>query len=144
MSRIKINTGVKRYEIEDENGELLGVISINVSDFNIIDRIAQSEKKIMQIASGVQEKVKNMQTIEEKGKAMADADAEIKKELDYMFDSNVSEIVFGNKSCLSVCGGQLLITNFIEGIIPVIKHDLLAVRKEAENRMAVYLKEYEK
>ena len=142
MEKIKINTGVKQYAIEDENEETIGVVSVNVTDFNIIDRISMAEKNIMALVERVQKEVPNAQTMEEKGKLMADIDAAIKKELDYMFDSNVSENVFGNKSCLSVCGGQLLITNFLTGIMPVIERDIKQVKMESQKRMGKYLKEY--
>lgn len=142
MAKIKINTGVKRYEIEDENGEPLGVVSVNVTDFNIIDRIVKAKEEISKLVERVQTDISSAQTIEEKGRIMAEIDAAIKRELDYMFDSNVSETVFGNKSCLSVCGGQLLITNFIAGIIPVIEKDISKARKESQDRTGKYLNGY--
>lgn len=142
MEKIKINTGVKQYAIEDENEKTIGVVSVNVTDFNIIGRISKAEKNIMALVERVQKEVPNAQTMEEKGKLMADIDAAIKKELDYMFDSNVSENVFGNKSCLSVCGGQLLITNFLTGIMPAIERDIKKAKLDSLKRMDKYLKEY--
>ena len=46
MSKLTLNTGVKTYDIEDENGNPLGTINIHPSDFNIGKRALEAQKKI--------------------------------------------------------------------------------------------------
>lgn len=49
MANIKIETGLKVYDIEDENGNVRGQISFNPSDMNFFERAEKIKEKINEL-----------------------------------------------------------------------------------------------
>lgn len=134
MRNLNINKGYKTYSInEDETN----VITVKTTDFTIIDRLTKVKGNIAKI-------VKQMESIRDDAEAevylnaLSDADAEVKAELDAVFDSPVSKAVFGDMNCLSFAGGQPVALNFLEAIIPEIEKDLNEEHKTAAERIGKY------
>ena len=133
MARLQINTGTKSYEIEDENGKLLGTIIIYPNDFNLGKRVKDAEKKILALVESA-ELIAN----EDVANDIYDLDCKIKEQLDYMFNNNVSETVFKGLNCLNLNKGKYFIERFIEMIVPVITKELEASAKASNNRIDKY------
>lgn len=134
MASLSFKTGVKNYDIEDENGKLLGTISIYPNDFNLGQRALEGQKKIEELLNEAAKLSENVSE-EEAIKLIADTDTKIKQQLDYIFNSNVSETVFNGLNCLNVTqNGKYLIENFIDMIMPVITKELnKSIEKSAKN-----------
>lgn len=140
MARLKIDTGAKNYEIEDEKtGKILGTITIYPNDFNIGKRIQDAEKSITSLVDEA-ELIANDETKsnEDKTNYIYELDCKIKEQLDYMFNSNVSETVFKGLNCLNLNNGKYFIERFLEMIVPVITKELEASTKASNNRIDKY------
>lgn len=140
MARLQINTGAKNYEIEDEKtGKLLGVITIYPNDINIAKRIEVAEKNIIALVNEA-EVLANDDTKKEEDiiKSIYELDVKVKKELDIMFNSDVSETVFKGLNCFNLNNGKYFIERFLEMILPVITKELEASAKASNNRIDKY------
>jgi len=137
MAKLTLNTGVKNYEIEDENGVMLGTISIYPNDFNIAKRAKEAQAKI---AAYINEAEKVANEDEDAAVEQITAlDNQIKKQLDYLFNSNVSETVFKGLHCLNITrGGKYFIESFLDMIIPVINAEMDKAIKKSQQRINQY------
>ncbi len=137
MSKLTLNTGVKTYDIEDENGKMLGTISIYPNDFNIGKRAREAQKKIAEyidsaesIATG-----SDNDAIEQ----ITEIDNNIKAQLDYLFNSDITGTVFKGLHCLNVTpDGKYFIERFLDMIIPVINSELDKSLKASQQRIDKY------
>jgi hypothetical protein len=67
-----------------------------------------------------------------------DLDTKIKEQLDYMFNSKVSDTVFKGLNCLNLNNNKYFIEQFLEMIVPVITKELEASVKASNNRINKY------
>lgn len=139
MARLRIDTGAKNYEIEDNNGKIIGVITIYPNDFNLGKRVKDAEKSILALVESA-EQIANDETKgnEDIADDIYNLDCKIKEQLDYMFNSNVSETVFNGLNCLNLNKGKYFIERFLEMIVPVIAKELEASTKASNNRINKY------
>lgn len=137
MSRIKLATGIKTYEIENENGEILGVIKFNPSDVNLYKRVEQFEKDAQEIEAELNECVENdgEDTLKT---AMVKADTKFKQSIDDMLGNGTSEIVFGKQNVFNTLDGVTFLERFLIAIIPIIKADIEASSKAKEHKISKY------
>lgn len=140
MEQIKINSSIKKYQIVDENGDELGVVQVNTTDVNFCDRVKNAEKVVNSAIASVQN-IGDMNP-EERITTLVKADKQIKEQLDYMFDYKVSDIVFGNRNCLSLSGGEMPIVQFMDGILPYIKQSIIEERRRSEEKIGKYTRGY--
>ncbi|MDF2804519.1 MAG: hypothetical protein K0S61_4424 [Anaerocolumna sp.] len=138
MSKLTLNTGVKTYDIEDETGKPLGTISIYPNDFNIGKRAKETQIKIGAYIDSAE--LLATQDGEEAIEQISELDINIKSELDYLFNSEISKTVFGNLHCLDVNpnNGKYFIENFLDMIIPVINSELDNSLKASKKRVDKY------
>lgn len=131
--KIKIEDGRIPVTIHNERNEELGVVYINPNDFNLLNRLDEVKKNI----SGISMKEEN--TTEEKIKEM---DMLIREQVNYLFDYNVSDIVFKNQHSLSTLKGTTFIERLLNALTPVIREIIEKETKESEKRMEKYTKPY--
>lgn len=138
MSSIKINTGVKTYDLEDENGNVLGQIHINPGDLSLYERANKARHNILDYVS----KLNDINTDELSDEAMYsmlnDLDVTIRNEIDNLVGAGVSDMVFKG-SCLNTVNGITAVENFLSAIIPIIQHEVSEEAKKSEKRMSKYL-----
>lgn len=130
MENISFESGYKEYSINnDENA----VIRVYTKDYGMLDRIKKSLKNIEKLAE--EYKSRNITNNDEANDFFVEVDSKIRNEINTIFDSDVSSIVFGNTNCLSICNdGNLLFENFINAAIPVIRRDLQeGIKKNSKN-----------
>lgn len=137
MSRIKLATGIKTYEIENENGEILGVIKFNPSDVNLYKRVEQFEKDAQEIEAELNKCVENNDEDTLKT-AMVEADAKFKQSIDDMLGNGTSEVVFGKQNVFNTLDGVTFLERFLIAIIPIIKADIEASSKAKEQKISKY------
>lgn len=56
---ITINTGIKKYKIEDENGEILAILKVDTNDATILDRFLRLRENTLAIAKNTEQRLKN-------------------------------------------------------------------------------------
>lgn len=137
---INFDDGFKSYEI---NGDPQRVIRIDTADYGLIERLRNAEKNI----NAEMHKYENVKI---KSDGSADVDDEtaadgirdlgefICGQFDYIFNSEVSDVLFGTASPLSTRGGVPLFERVFNAIVPIIETDIKSEQKKAEARIKKY------
>ena len=144
MQSIRFDDGFKEFMINDDPNK---VIRFDPTDFSIIERFNTAMKNIEQ---STQELTNDIE-IDSKGEpadeldiaaeAVAKVNKFIKDQIDYIFDSPVSDMVFGNKSPLAMVKGVPLFERFILAAQAVIEKELKAEMKASEKRISKYTRQ---
>lgn len=131
MASISFNQGYKEYDIGGNKNKIIRFVP---SDFNLPNRIDQSMKAIEQIAEKYRDANKGNNSAAE----MAACDTAIREQINYIFDSDVCSVAFGNTNCASMAGGSPIYANFLNAIIPEIEKCIDEEKKKSEKNIAKY------
>jgi len=128
MGLVEENTTVKELSIpgiQKErfriNGDNSKILELNTSDANIITRLEKGYAELTKLAAEVQE----MDFDDEKGnerefkklsKNLKTIDDKMREQIDYIFDSNVSEVCAGNASMIDPINGKFRWEHIIEAL----------------------------
>lgn len=119
MQKLNFDNGLKRFQI---NGN--AVLEFNPSDMNVYSRFLEAAEKIAKVeetlvAKGGEINVDDGQAVI---RLMAEADAETKKILRYVFgEQNDFDKIFAGVNVMAVASnGERVITNFLAAITPII------------------------
>lgn len=134
MASIKVSTGLKVYDIEDENGNVRGQISFNPSDLGFYDRATQFYDDMQTMI----ESIENDDSIVGMEKVSA-ADKAMKEKLNQLFDDeNASKVVFGNQNCFNTLNGVSFVERFLNAFMPIIKKEFEKEKKNSQKRIEKY------
>lgn len=138
MPNININDGRKKYTI---NGDENRAFYVNLTDSAIAVRAKYAMKQLENLALD-----ENMDGVE----MTAFADEEARKQIDYIFDAEVSKAVFGNISPFAVVNrktGEMFFESFLKAILPEVEKDqkeLMKSMEESEKRISKYTSHYKR
>lgn len=155
MNNINFDDGLQRFTINNDSEK---VITFNPADLGMLDRIVKGVKNIEEAAKSIdelsQEKRKKLEqlnpeknkeeisvaweTAEEMADITSNVDKVIKEQIDYIFGSPVSDIVFGTTSPMAPVKGVPFYERFIEAVIPEIEKACNAERESSEKRISKY------
>ena len=139
MASIKVSTGLKVYDIEDENGNVRGQISFNPSDLGFYDRAIQFYDDMQTMIDSIE----NDDSIVGMEKVSA-ADKMMKEKLNQLFDDeNASKVVFGNQNCFNTLNGVSFVERFLNAFMPIIKKEFEKEQKSSQKRVEKYTKAVE-
>lgn len=139
MASIKVSTGLKVYDIEDENGNVRGQISFNPSDLGFYDRATQFYDDMQTMIDSIE----NDDSIVGMEKVSA-ADKVMKEKLNQLFDDeNASKVVFGNQNCFNTLNGVSFVERFLNAFMPIIKKEFEKEQKSSQKRIEKYTKAVE-
>lgn len=117
---IKVDTGATNVRIRDFDGEILGVVKINPTDVDIVERYTTVVDKFNNLDFGKDEKVSDEQMLK-----LSDM---IKEQFDYLFNYSVSKVFFSKCSPLTIISdGDFYFENVFNNLAPVIE-DIVNVR----------------
>lgn len=91
---LKIDRGLKSYEVTDADGTPLGTIYINPADVGIVARLEEAGNAIQKLADGLTDDAQISDVV--------DADQAIKAQVDYIFGSKASDVFFKGISALAL------------------------------------------
>ena len=142
MKDLSFDEGYKEFSI---NGDENRVIRFNPSDLAIIKRLEEAKNKIsesMAIKDDIEldNEGKPVDSLENYSKVISHIDNVIKEQINYIFDSDVADVVFGNQSPLANIKGKPLYERFMESVMPEIKKAVEEEAKESRKRVAKYTK----
>lgn len=142
MKDLSFDEGYKEFSI---NGDENRVIMFNPSDLAIIKRLEEAKNKIsesMAIKDDIEldNEGKPVDSLENYSKVISHIDNVIKEQINYIFDSDVANVVFGNQSPLANIKGKPLYERFMESVMPEIKKAVEEEAKESRKRVAKYTK----
>lgn len=132
MQNLNFNDGLVRFAI---NGDESRVITINPTDFGIINRFSNAQTELDKLSESYEDNEKN--NIE----AVAELDKKAREIIDHIVGSPVSDIVFGDVNCLSLSGGQPIFVNFLEAYKDYLEPKIKAEMKKSKARVAKYTKQ---
>lgn len=139
MASIKVSTGLKVYDIEDENGNVRGQISFNPSDLGFYDRATQFYDDMQTMIDSIEndDSIVGMEKVSAADKAM-------KEKLNQLFDDeNASKVVFGNQNCFNTLNGVSFVERFLNAFMPIIKKEFEKEQKSSQKRVEKYTKAVE-
>lgn len=136
MQNLNFNDGLVRLAI---NGDESRVITINPTDFGILTRYKEAEPKIEKIIDNATSKLTDND--EENIKLLEEFDAEMKKIIDFIAGSPVSEIAFGTTNCISLAGGNYIFMNFLEAYVSYFEPKFKEEFKKSKSRIEKYTKQ---
>lgn len=131
MASINFNQGYKEYDIGGDPNKIIRFVP---SDFNLPHRIEQSMEAIEQLA----EKYKDADKSDNSAEVMTACDAAFREQINYIFNSDVCSVVFGNTNCTSIVGGRPLWDNFLRAILPEIEKCIKEEARASEKNIAKY------
>lgn len=144
MQSIRFDDGYKEFMINDDPDK---VIRFDPTDFAIISRFNETRKNIKSEMDLLDKDVnidnngEPVDELESAAEAVSRVSNFIKEQVDYIFDSPVSDMVFGNKSPLAMVKGVPLFERFIVAAQSVIEKEIKAEMKASEKRISKYTKQ---
>lgn len=121
------------------------VIKIDLSDLGILERISESYKKIEEfqnIHKDIEIKADGTAAdgLIQSAEVLKSFRELINEQIDYILDSKVSNIVFGNKNPLSTVKGIPLYERFLNALKPYINEIAKREEKESKKKIEKYMK----
>ena len=138
MASIKIETGLKTYDIEDEHGNIRGQITLNPKDIGFFGRAQKMRDKILHYMDSIDWN-NNDKTDDEILIIFDTTDKIIKKEIDDLFGQGTSDIIFGTQSSLSTINGISFVERFLTTFMPIIESEFKEELKNSSNRIDKYV-----
>jgi len=140
---IQFDEGFKEYTI---NGDENRVIRVDTADIALTTRAVEAQKQIdafMKRYEDIKIKADGTADIEEEAaiEAVKEMTDFVCGQIDYIFNSKVSDIVFNGASPLSTRNGIALYERFVNAMLPIIEADLKAENKAAQKRVDKYTKQ---
>ena len=133
---LKIDRGLKSYEVKDIDGTLLGTLYVNPADIGIAARLEEARRAIQQLADGLAADAGVDQIIE--------ADKLIREQINYIFGSDASSVFFKGVSALALLpDGTMVFEKALQAAVPIIEDTVgkavKASQKRVQKHVGVYL-----
>mgnify|MGYP004506278721 CR=1 FL=1 len=132
MEEIRLDSGVKKIAIKDEDDEVIAVLRINVADAEVIEKFAKVIDDLNNISARCDAEAKKMHPAAEEVAESDDVMAQIPKavEINQIRVKYIKEIMdtldslFGQDTMHSIYGDtvpdEMALVDFIESIVPVM------------------------
>lgn len=145
----------KKFRINGDNDR---VLELNISDLNIFSRFTEGYPKLQQLLKDAQEQVNAISfsdSEEDDGSSLTkiadvltDIDKKMRAQLDYIFDSNVSEICAPSGNMFDPVNGEFRfehIINVVAGLYTNgLSKELDSLKKKTAKHTSKYTKKYHK
>ena len=133
--KLTLDRGLKIYEVEDIDGTPLGTIKINPADLGIVGRLAQTRDNLAAMAEKINDNIDP--------KMLNEIDANVKAEINNIFNSDVAPIFVGSVSALALCDdGTMVFEKVLNAIAPIIEDAVGDAMKASQKRMEKYTATY--
>lgn len=125
---LKIDRGLKSYEVKDIDGTLLGTLYVNPADIGIAARLEDARRAIQQLADGLAADAGVDQIIE--------ADKLIREQINYIFGSDASSVFFKGVSALALLpDGTMVFEKVLQAAVPIIEDAVGKAIKASQMRV---------
>ena len=137
MASIKIETGLKTYDIEDEHGNIRGQITINPKDMSFFGKAQKMRDTILHYMDDI-DIIDKSKSEDEIVKLFDDTDTMIKEEIDKLFGEGTSTVIFGSQSSLSTINGVTFVERFMTAFMPIIQKEFQTELDNSSARVNKY------
>lgn len=128
-------TRKKRFRVDKDNDRIL---ELNTSDMMIISRLKEVYPKLQELALNVGGDLE----LEEMGDKLVEIDKEMRKYLDYIFDSNVSEVCAPDGSLYDLFDGSYRFEYIVNTLGALYESNLDGEIKKMEARVKKHTDKY--
>lgn len=136
---IKIEDGLKTYEIQNMEGKVLGSFSFNPSDTEIIHRHSEVVKSLEKLEMDISLKDEE----NDLEKALKEVEEVVYEKLDYLVGAEVSKTFFSIMGPFSpLANGQFFIENVIDAIGQAINAETGARVKKINSKIQKHTAKY--
>ena len=128
MEELKLNSGLKKIAIKDEDGDLVTVLRVNVADADTAERFAKIINNLQEISEKEAMAWKKEHEQEETASGEVDVERvlqinrirvrylkQIAEEIDKLFGEGTVQGIYGD-----IVPDEAALVEFVEGIIPVM------------------------
>ena len=137
MATLKIDLGLKSFEVCDTDGNTLGPIRFNPSDPGLLPRWNDAEKRVRELASTPEGEY-------DTADGLAMLDREVKAQIDHAFGTPVSEVFFQQVSSLAICeDGSMVLDHVLQAVEPIILEAQKTAQANSEARIKAHTGKYE-
>lgn len=127
---LKIDRGLKSYEVKDIDGTLLGTLYVNPADFGIAARLEEARRAIQQLADGLA--VDADADVDK----IIEADKLIREQINYIFGSDASSVFFKGVSALALLpDGTMVFEKALQAAVPIIEDAVGKAVKASQKRV---------
>lgn len=127
---LKIDRGLKSYEVKDLDDTLLGTIYVNPADFGIAARLEEARRAIQQLAD---ELASDADADVDK---IIEADKLIQEQVNYIFGSDASSVFFKGVSALAMLpDGSMVFEKVLQAAVPIIEDAVGKAIKASQMRV---------
>ena len=149
MENLNINLSEarkKRYTIDGDENRIL---EFDATDLGLLVRIEEVEPAILDAVNKFGEAqadadYENNETIKEMAKRLKELDLFIRERLDYLFDTNFSEVCAPHGTMLDPVNGEMRFTYLLDTFANVYGEELSKALKKRNDTMKKYTKKYVK
>lgn len=136
---IKIDDGLKTYDIVNQDGKLLGQFSFNPSDTNIVRRHAEVLESLEKLAQNVPDDTDASDSVE----ALKKMEDIIYEKVDYLLNADVARDFFAIMGPFTpLANGQMFLENVIDAIGQAISAETGARVKKLNARVRKHTAKY--
>ena len=127
---LKIDRGLKSYEVKDLDDTLLGTIYVNPADFGIAARLEEAHRAIQRLADGL------ASDADADVDKIIEADKLIKEQVNYIFGSDASSVFFKGVSALALLpDGSMVFEKVLQAAVPIIEDAVGKAIKASQMRV---------
>lgn len=146
MKNISFDEGLKTISLNNDKNR---VISFNPSDFNLFARA----DKVREHLESWEEKIRGLpltpdgqpaDPTTENLKLLEEFDVFLRGEFNYIFNSDVYDVIFHGQSPLSIVGNVYLFEEFLNSAMPYIQEEMDTAINASQKRVEKYTKGYKK
>lgn len=138
MGKIVVDRGLEEYTIEDKNGTVLGKFEMNPADVELVKRYEHVAEAVSHITDDVDESKDIVDIVKE-------MEEKLNNQIDYLFNSNVSQIFFSITSPFTVLpNGEFFVENVLNAIGSLIEAETGKRFKKVQTKIGKYTSKYHK
>lgn len=137
--QIKIDSGLKTYDVVNKDGKLLCQITFNPTDTGIAKRYEEVKRRLFVLKNGSGRKSKKKSIVEQ----LNELDAIVYEQVDYLLDAKVSESIFSIAGPFSpLPSGKFFFESVLAGISQIIQEESKVNTAKIEEKINKYTNKY--
>lgn len=139
--QIKIEDGLKTYDLVNKKGELLCQITFNPSDTDIVRRHEEVTKQLNKLKNDVMKRGRKKKFVDE----LEEIDNIVYEKIDYLFDAKIAESIFSIMGPFSpLASGQFFVEHILDVLTKIMMEENEGLAKKMESKISKYTTKYHK
>ena len=142
-------SSLQKTRISVKNGDDIRDLYLNLSDMNIIVRFKEKYSTLQELESKAFSTMATssedgIEKLLELGDALKEVDTEMRECIDYIFDSNVSEVCAPFGSMYDIVDGEMRCEHIVDAISGLYESNIHEETKKLEKRLKKHTSKYVK